>query len=1176
MGTIYNTQNDFWIKPGALNIGINHFDDPSLIEVSLLSGTVIMAYRYNVISYNAAHNYRTWPLSASRTYLEQTGKVYVYARLERGGSKAQVIYSYDKRDMLGVIVDEDGELSEPDNSHYYILLGVLSSCIDSEGNEIPRTWEEGLYTGKLATDQYIKEESKGDLDIMFKYNSVTDFIDVLKTISSATINFITVAKEFIIGGKTFKDVAVSDTSSANPSDENLTSAAYVAENHLSSKWDDETDGHITFNTGISVEDGATINGDISFNSRKIEQKDTSSDVVVDDFEPDDNHIPSTKAVKAYGDKHYLNSDTEDTAEEKIIFKKGLEVGEFNEGLSDGTGGSFRKEEDGNVHLTTDYLNVRRKARFNEVEILTTHHIGGAQMASAASCKIDFVKTDSNGVYVCYFRKTDDDGRIITNDWVIGDQAYCNTFNLTQGTDGTTGNHYYWRLVTAKGSGSGSLISDNGELFNGADYHYVILSNINGQYALNSDAPLAGDEVVLLGHQPQAGEEESDYEARQTAIYQVAADPESGKPYYRQYVGIKTFSLDGCLEQQFMPNDNRFKGKITVTGSWDGITDEKGKSLNDSLSYSASNILQNTGFYGESKSADLSETTMMNVDTEMLAPSLEFWEATNAVVVANEDEGAEITDSLSGYSCVLTEGQISQITKEPSFADESYIVSLRGKGEFVVSYGGSGSIGLITGDATRRIKVKFTAKESQQNPTFIISGTGIFCELMFERGTVASNNWTRSILDTPPEFSRLQNMQYLLGAIHDGKTTINGGLILSNILMLGNYTDGQLASVKSGVSGVYNDDNDVAFWGGSTMEGAIQLAQKFLANPYYEPTEEEQLTMAKAVITHGGVAILRDAIIRGTVYATNGIFKGSVYATNGTFTNGTFKNVVINGAYNRLVQTINDDNYLEFFEQGKVGYPEKTVYYPLLLKWGDVIYMEATNIEYMYLPTSIPFLDENGSVYYYNTFCYKTNNEGKRVEMDIDDVRSLVGRKIVIHADEHVYPFNIISRYYKNVSPDLLTESEFITPSMEKGQWYDGGETPINLPDGGCVILECILAERKFERNGDWTSAEMICWTSQEIRKAKSWQSGSTRSFYVFFNGTTINFTMQGTTTWEEYAADTDGYNSNELIIVKEDNLVYYNNEGTSFPIYAEWIDEEDNTQAKASDTIISNHIYIAN
>lgn len=58
-----------------------------------------------------------------------------------------------------------------------------------------------------------------------------------------------------------------------------------------------------------------------------------------------------------------------------------------------------------------------------------------------------------------------------------------------------------------------------------------------------------------------------------------------------------------------------------------------------------------------------------------------------------------------------------------------------------------------------------------------------------------------------------------------------------------------------------------------MEQAIYTIAKYKENPSYEPTEEELKSMAQFVVTHGGRAILNDAIYRGTVYSKGGFFGG---------------------------------------------------------------------------------------------------------------------------------------------------------------------------------------------------------------------------------------------------------------------------------------------------------------
>jgi hypothetical protein len=92
------------------------------------------------------------------------------------------------------------------------------------------------------------------------------------------------------------------------------------------------------------------------------------------------------------------------------------------------------------------------------------------------------------------------------------------------------------------------------------------------------------------------------------------------------------------------------------------------------------------------------------------------------------------------------------------------------------------------------------------------------------------------------------------------------------MLLGNP---QAGDNTAGVSGLRNDDNDVAFWGGGSYWQAIQTVMKYVEDPNYQPTDDEVASMAKAVITHGGRAILNDIILRGKVYATGGRFQGAI-------------------------------------------------------------------------------------------------------------------------------------------------------------------------------------------------------------------------------------------------------------------------------------------------------------
>lgn len=48
----------------------------------------------------------------------------------------------------------------------------------------------------------------------------------------------------------------------------------------------------------------------------------------------------------------------------------------------------------------------------------------------------------------------------------------------------------------------------------------------------------------------------------------------------------------------------------------------------------------------------------------------------------------------------------------------------------------------------------------------------------------------------------------------------------------------MQKVTAGVSGIYNDDDDVAFWAGGTLQQAILTVMRFRNDPNYQPTDEE--------------------------------------------------------------------------------------------------------------------------------------------------------------------------------------------------------------------------------------------------------------------------------------------------------------------------------------------------
>ena len=528
--------------------------------------------------------------------------------------------------------------------------------------------------------------------------------------------------------------------------------------------------------------------------------------------------------------HFLRKDKPDTAKEFITFVKGWYGGNFTQGS---TGAGLWQDEQGAWHLELDYAHFRRKLTAEEIEVQKTTHIGGKLMQTAAGMSCIKVE-EYNDFWRCYMRTKDADGRIIYNQFKEKDQALVETFNLEKQADGKLGNHYLWRLVVSVGT------------------DYIDLSK--SVCALESDAPLVGDDIVQLGYQG------TDDPNRQNA--QILAGAGTGSPYIRQYVGINNFILPEEYTR-IKPGDNLLTGRMNLqpgsTGSANltDLPDEVYKAVN----IGSVNLLRNTGFTGDYETEDLSAATELSADTELYSKQLKYW---TGVATVSADSAAG-----SGYSAAI--GSLSQSVS--LIKGESYVISYKAKGTSVSVSCGSFSVSQPLTSSYQRYTHKITFNGSG---IFLISGTATVCDLQLERGTIATD-WKPSILDNDKSMSEFQAINYIASAIKDGSVDILGGLILANMVQLGNYKDGKMQKVTAGVSGIYNDDDDVAFWAGGKLEQAIRTVMRFRNDSNYQPTDEEWKNMANFVVAHGG-----DVFLRGYIYALGGKFRGVVEALGGFF------------------------------------------------------------------------------------------------------------------------------------------------------------------------------------------------------------------------------------------------------------------------------------------------------
>lgn len=598
--------------------------------------------------------------------------------------------------------------------------------------------------------------------------------------------------------------------------------------------------------------------DNSLNSLRYEVARQAEQAIINIIKSTDRNTPSDNNVYS-ALASLLKFHRKDKTDENPYlqkFLKGIELGEFVSGLL-GTGGAIQIDQDGNSHAEFDYLTIRKIATFIELIIQEAKHVGGMLIVSPSGMTISKIE-ETETAYRCFFENTDGE-RTLQNQFTVGAQARRQTFNLTEQA-------YYWRLVTAVGS------------------DYIDLSKTDCD--TGSTVPQEGDELVGLGHRTD--------KTRQSAIIISAFGTDS--PSVKYYQGIDSYSLeDKAVKMDYYdPVSGRYKSVTygdTYVGDKEGKTyikydQEEGvevagkvklkagstgasqledlpDEIYNAVKIGGENLLLNTGFLGDFESLELESGTPLKEDTKMYNSSLDKWSGT---AILNQDENA-----VSGVSATI--GRLSQGLM--LIPNENYVISYKAKGTSLqIVVGGSTISQQLTNDYK-----KYSHVFTNSNTTSVtFSGNATICDIKLERGTIPTD-WCPSVLDPDVVKDEFKKFWYLQDAMK-GSTEVIGGLVLTSMIQLGKWTDDVMEKVNAGISGIYNDDTDVAFWAGGTFEQAIATVQKLIGGE--NPTDEEWKSLAKFVATHGG-----DVFLRGYIYALGGVFRGTVYANDGEY-NGMVK------------------------------------------------------------------------------------------------------------------------------------------------------------------------------------------------------------------------------------------------------------------------------------------------
>lgn len=482
------TPRNYWISPNALFIQLNAMGTPDYIQASCTSGAQILVYVKDIIPYDAGHNYQRWPLQASPTVFNSHTEKYVYVAVPRSDSsqkEAVVVFPSEEIDIYGK--NENAEQIGDEKYYYIFLQGIITSSGDN--GTTPRDWKENcrIATGYLSSDEAV---SAGPNDSeWFSFSPVDNFTTFLKDLTMKA-------------GTKFREL---------------------------------------FAKAVTIVSGGSITFEGQHTSLSGVADETTAAEAVD-------RIVTPK----YMDDHALSSVHDDIANGLITFLQGLQVGSsFVSGLL-GTGGVFRKDADGKTYIEVDKIYARVKAIFDNVEIRNFQHTSGNRIVSVAGMNIVRVENvDANGnvignndnigaittAYRCYFRGKDGDN-ICTNDFVVGDLAFCSRTNI----DENLTHKRYWRAVVRKSS----EVDVNGN-------HWIDLSVDDCEK--DSDIPSVGDDVSQLGNKTKT--------ERQGVIIEMSSGAEA--PCYQIFQGINDYTLEKKCMIDLGYNSTTGRAKMNVYG-----------------------------------------------------------------------------------------------------------------------------------------------------------------------------------------------------------------------------------------------------------------------------------------------------------------------------------------------------------------------------------------------------------------------------------------------------------------------------------------------------------------------------------------------------------------------------------------------------------------------------------
>lgn len=503
---------NYWISPTALKITLNALSDADYIQASAASGAMIMCYMKGIdgLEYDHGHNYKRWPLRIVQTYFTSTTKKYVYIRIPRSGNNdtdvAQVVFPSERIDLYGMT--ESGR-QVGNASFYYIYTQGIISASEPTAEGLRRRWEQDIVTGTLASDEATDAGGTGE---WWKYDPITDMVTFLKTIASATFEYLKAAQAEI---HNLSVTGIFDAMKGYIDD--------LRSHNYQSGMLDGTGFRLTSDNG----EGAS---ELEVDLLKVRKKATFMELEV------------REETFVGGNQHYSPAGS-------IIYR--VEYMDMDDQVL------------GYSVMKVPFL--LRKFAFL-----------GRMFNYAARKRIRLKLSDEEWRRVHHFRcyLIADDGTTATrNWWKVGDQPRCQTFNKAVSaqnkrdngynwkqdhfnedpsspmpkyttTEGPFETSYYWRLVT--NVGSEKLEDDRAYDFVDMPYEGwdVTIGGVRHHYTddekrsfrdAGSGIPVAGDTIVCMGNRTD--------QERMNMISLYTSGSENNPPAIKGYRGIHTFSIN---------------------------------------------------------------------------------------------------------------------------------------------------------------------------------------------------------------------------------------------------------------------------------------------------------------------------------------------------------------------------------------------------------------------------------------------------------------------------------------------------------------------------------------------------------------------------------------------------------------------------------------------------------